>query len=863
MNQQERATAPCSFLVLLCLSFLPSLINGQVPSPRLIRDDLPPGVVGSIDSLRQFRFEQQSAKTALNEPDSSLGGDELWWGGFIPGGGYEGYKDGTDNEASGIVSFRDRLILTGNFAYYEGIQSRGLASWDGDQWSEFPPPSTDYHVNSFLEFNDTLFAGGRAGDSVGALHAWDGSSWSSVSTGLLEEPGYDIQRLLAWNDTLVAVVIRPSEDRRTRYNVLVRRDDDWVSIGPDTLYDDHNYPFLFSAAVYQDELYIAGSFSEAAGDTIGNIYRWDGASWDFVGGGTNGRISDLSVFQGRLIAAGLFTWAGDVEANRIAAWDGESWHPLGLGVRRLGRPWIKKLQATEDRLYVGGEFDTAGTVAAYELAAWDGQEWSSLGPTDRYDMGPIFVSSFTMHDGNLVLAGNFYRGDRTHFGNVFEWDGSEWNLLSGRGTEPAGRVRALVATSDSLIAAGEFTVPGEWNAVTGVARWDGFSWAMIGGPFEGRISDLALYRGQIVAGGYFSSLADTSVKYIAAWDGMRWKSLGIGLGDEVTVLEVYKDRLIAGGWFNFLGDQTTRMRRISQWDGTSWSEMDYGASGLMRALTIYEGDLIAGGFFTEIGFQAIDRMARWDGETWKPFDGDITYRYDLSAVFDLEVWNGELYANGEFETIDGEPADDIAIWSGNSWRPFPEPGAGWIDAFGTYGGRLLVGGNFRFGGPVSQSYSYQWDGNEWLRMGSGAGSGSSGFSESPSASAFATWNGSLFIGGASRYAGGKPSFRIARWDGASVAQASPSITIFPSPNPVADQLKISWLMYEPGFAHLRVFNISGRQVFDESLGYRYGGNQTWTWNMSNNSSIRVAPGVYFIQLESESSMATRKVVIVR
>lgn len=85
-------------------------------------------------------------------------------------------------------------------------------------------------------------------------------------------------------------------------------------------------------------LYAGGAFTNAGGVVVSNIARWDGASWEGVGGGLNGGVNALIVFDDGhgdgpvLYAGGWFADDGDGAPNRVARWDGSSWTGVGLGM---------------------------------------------------------------------------------------------------------------------------------------------------------------------------------------------------------------------------------------------------------------------------------------------------------------------------------------------------------------------------------------------------------------------------------------------------------------------------------------------------------------------------------------------------
>ena len=82
----------------------------------------------------------------------------------------------------------------------------------------------------------------------------------------------------------------------------------------------------------------------------------------------------LAVFGNRLIAGGDFTNAGGAAANYIARWDGGSWQPVGGGVNRR---YVYALRVHKGELVVGGNFHrVSGSNPAPYIVRWNG---SNLG----------------------------------------------------------------------------------------------------------------------------------------------------------------------------------------------------------------------------------------------------------------------------------------------------------------------------------------------------------------------------------------------------------------------------------------------------------------------------------------------------
>ena len=125
---------------------------------------------------------------------------------------------------------------------------------------------------------------------------------------------------------------------------------------------------------------------------------------------------------------------------------------------------------------------------------------------------------------------------------------------------------------------------------------------------------LAVYNGQLIAGGQFATAGGVGANCVAAWNSGApgyWQALSSGMSYEVNALTVYHGQLLAGGYFTTAGGVSANS--IAAWNGASWQALGSGMDGTIEALTVHNGELIAGGVFTTAGGNVSARWARWAG----------------------------------------------------------------------------------------------------------------------------------------------------------------------------------------------------------------------------------------------------------
>lgn len=191
-----------------------------------------------------------------------------------------------------------------------------------------------------------------------------------------------------------------------------------------------------------------------------------------------------------------------------------------------------------------------------------------------------------------------------------------------------------------------------------------------------------LYAG----GGFWSYPGDNNVLYrgIAQWDGSNWSAVGTGQefqpGTKVKALRMHNGELYVGGeGVNVLIDtpNTIYSFYIGKWNGTAWGGLGMGFGGglpsdMVREIEVYNNEVIAGGDFVTI-YDSIQSdsvwcVARWDGADWDSLgSGVIANPSFVTTLRAMGVYQGELYVGGGFHEAGGVPVNSMARWDGTGW----------------------------------------------------------------------------------------------------------------------------------------------------------------------------------------------------
>jgi hypothetical protein len=362
-----------------------------------------------------------------------------------------GMNGGLDGGATGIVALADAggpaLYAGGGFLHAGGLASRRVARWDGTQWSALPggPDDLVFCLCAFVDRSGpALYAGGQfthaGGITANAIAKWDGTNWMALTSGLT------------------------TPFIQTNANAMC-------------VYDDGSGPALF----------VAGSFDYAGIQLANNVAKWNGTTWEALGGGVTGggppEVWALTVYDDGtapvLAVGGFFDHAGSVPANGLAFWHGPTATWTAPPAANDGT--IRALAAFDDghgpALFVGGNFQTIGGVSASCIARYDGA-WSSVngGVSDLTFPHVDCLRAFDDGGGAKLYVGGKFTQAGSHAAHaIARWDGTDWSAV-GQGTP--GTVAAIGTYQDPVTGTEDLYVGGLFNSIGGllaanIGAWHG------------------------------------------------------------------------------------------------------------------------------------------------------------------------------------------------------------------------------------------------------------------------------------------------------------------------------------------------------------------------------------------------------
>ncbi|HLP85393.1 MAG TPA: hypothetical protein VK157_13670 [Phycisphaerales bacterium] len=262
------------------------------------------------------------------------------------------------------------------------------------------------------------------------------------------------------------------------------------------------------------DIIVGGKFTQitdANGTVVSanSVARWNGTSWSAMGSGLTGGFegdntgvnSLLALPNGDIVAGGTFTTSGNTTTNLVARWNGSTWQPLGGGIAPGTATSVNRVEALA--VLPNGDIVAGGAIRNFLIGGsfghvyrWNGSAWSTLSGGTT---GPVYALAIEQGTGKLLVGGQFGNAGGIAVGNVATWSATiGWEAM-GTGLPGGSSAVANFAygSSGALHASGAFSTP---QGVQGLARWNGSSWTVIAAPASTSGGLVAMSDGGFVTG---------------------------------------------------------------------------------------------------------------------------------------------------------------------------------------------------------------------------------------------------------------------------------------------------------------------------------------------------------------------------
>jgi hypothetical protein len=535
-----------------------------------------------------------------------------------------------NSTAAAMTEYAGDLVIAGSFTMVNGQPANRVARWNGSAWSAFGSGPMGTAVNALTVHAGQLVAAGSL--SPNNVVGWNASlgAWQPLGAVFT----VTVQSLASDGITLYAAGSYYQTGQNARWDGT-----QWLAVGP-------AFDWFFSEPCLVTIWNGGAVFNRPMNGGV--LAFWDGSGLTALGDSlvsfnfpVNG-IQQMGTWGNLLVVSGIFQLQGATPLNGIVIHDGQSWStPLEPWDDQMLSPEggsIGDLTTWNGKLIFGGEPQIAADhdhfVSCRGFCVWDGTHWSGLG-SKFYTVNPKY---FGTYQGDLVAVGT-----SVNLGYVGRWNGSAWIKLGTR--PPKDGTAAQQYHSDLYVTSCANEDP------DGIARFDGATWQSVGTglSYEGELwlssgLSMCLLGDSLVVGGQFDHAGSLPVNNIALWDGTAWHAIGDGftgdpyvVGNEIDAVAIWNGQLVAGGFFSNSGTQPLQGAAI--WNGATWQQL---GSNVVEAVSfrVADGALFASGKFRLPDGTEVYSVARWTGTDWHILGSGAS---DFPSI---GVYDGYLYASG-------------------------------------------------------------------------------------------------------------------------------------------------------------------------------------------------------------------------
>ena len=247
---------------------------------------------------------------------------------------------------------------------------------------------------------------------------------------------------------------------------------------------------------------------------------------------------------------------------------------------------------------------------------------------------------------------------------------------------------------DKLYATGRFELYNN-NSTFYAGVWNDTTWNSLLSidtvPMTGvAAAAMVNYKGNFyVAGDYCYYDHDSSVVCrLIMHDGTRWKAVkgndsfsGYGSNYWVDNLLVWNDTLYIAGFFEEK-QYNNPGNTVVKWDGTNFHRLSnglttytygqYSTNSYAYDIKVINNELYVCGMFNNVdgigdknaNLDTSTNIAKWTGERWCTMGTNVN---GSGSIYGIGNFRDSIYIFGVFNTINGQPVDYIAKWTGGSY----------------------------------------------------------------------------------------------------------------------------------------------------------------------------------------------------
>ncbi|HVZ42120.1 MAG TPA: T9SS type A sorting domain-containing protein [Candidatus Kapabacteria bacterium] len=369
-----------------------------------------------------------------------------------------------------------------------------------------------------------------------------------------------------------------------------------------------------------------------------------------------------------LIACAVPAARMNAQINPEGCSETEAWVPVDVGIEGTDSVCIRSAVMNNELYVVSRRQEQSG---AYTLSAWNGTAWRTLA---HFSAGST-VCNLTPFNGMLYISGWFDSlNHRANTAGLARWNGTALEAVPGNTADNTqyqltfefrAAIYPMVVYRNELYVAGFFH-DAATNPFAGIMAFNGTTWRTIASYPPGlwytdsiMINTMVEWHGDLYVGGFFRTMGGVAARGIAKWDGSAWSAVDSRDMRVVQHLFVYHDRLYA--FRQWLGQYhvPAQDQHVTWWDDTSWHDVP---DGPIRGRTTERPGESSVAEYNGSIYVTQRRLVPNNSTTQFRLDslGIHTLARPDSVINMLQVYNGALYAGGEFTSACGVPLNHLA-----------------------------------------------------------------------------------------------------------------------------------------------------------------------------------------------------------
>ncbi|MDX2475584.1 MAG: FlgD immunoglobulin-like domain containing protein [Candidatus Krumholzibacteria bacterium] len=520
-------------------------------------------------------------------------------------------------------------IYPRTIASYDGALYVDRYRWDGSSWTEVFP--VNGRISTLTVHAGLLYACGEfsevAGQAIGNVIAWDGSSILSVGGGvpwLQVEGAYsgaDGLYVSGWDDFDLA-----SGTNR------------WDGLAWQTEVDGG---MATSMVVHEGDLYARMTYIEHFWYVRSHLMVRNGGTWQQVDAVSPQRmISHGSLLLGTMHPGAL---DNDTRTPGLVGFSAGSYHEVfpSDGFDR----GFETLLGDATSLLAGGGSVQADGVIINVCALATGDTWVDYG--DASSLAPGRFGDLENAAGHVFGEYFYMTGDFGQHGISYlnPADGSpSWELLSTPGWNDG--VLQAVAGDLYSVAYNSLQTIGIDGSATNLPVPQTSTW------FQGACDS----QGDLVVCGPPTFADGNLLGNVLRDEAGSWASVGEALpGERVEIVQALDGSRLAAVVRMVGGDDTVWI-----FNGASWQQLPGEFNDSVDGLAWHRDHLFAAGEFTRVGPIWSPGIAVWSGSQWAPVGSGVN-----GAVTAIASGDNKLYVAGGFNQAGGQMVAGFAVWTGD------------------------------------------------------------------------------------------------------------------------------------------------------------------------------------------------------